>query len=30
MPQWRHLFGAKTFTEVKYNGWWGYYYLDPR
>jgi hypothetical protein len=27
--QWRHLFGPKTFTEVKYTGWWGYYYLDP-
>jgi hypothetical protein len=28
--QWRHLFGARTFAEVKYSGWWGYYYLDPR
>jgi len=28
--QWRHLFGANTFTEVKYTGWWGYYYLDPQ
>ena len=28
--QWRHLFGSKTFTEVKYGGWWGYYYLDPK
>ncbi len=27
--QWRHLFGGSTFTEVKYSGWWGYYYLDP-
>jgi len=27
--QWRHLFGSKTFAEVKYTGWWGYYYLDP-
>jgi hypothetical protein len=27
--QWRHLFGTKTFSEVKYSGWWGYYYLDP-
>lgn len=26
--QWRHLFGSKTFAEVKYTGWWGYYYLD--
>jgi outer membrane receptor protein involved in Fe transport len=28
--QWRHLFGTRTFSEVKYSGWWGYYYLDPR
>jgi hypothetical protein len=27
--QWRHLFGANTFLEVKYLGWWGYFYLDP-
>ncbi len=27
--QWRHLFNSKTFMEVKYTGWWGYYYLDP-
>jgi hypothetical protein len=27
--QWRHLFGTRTFAEVKYSGWWGYYYLDP-
>jgi outer membrane receptor protein involved in Fe transport len=27
--QWRHLFGANTFLEAKYLGWWGYYYLDP-
>jgi Carboxypeptidase regulatory-like domain/TonB dependent receptor len=27
--QWRHLFGSKTFTEVKYTGWWGYYDLNP-
>jgi hypothetical protein len=27
--QWRHLFGANTFLEAKYVGWWGYYYLDP-
>jgi len=27
--QWRHLFGTRTFTEVKYTGWWGYYNLDP-
>ena len=27
--QWRHLFGTRTFAEVKYFGWWGYYYLDP-
>jgi hypothetical protein len=28
--QWRHLFGNRTFMEVKYFGWWGYYYLDPK
>lgn len=28
--QWRHLFSPRTFGEVKYNGWWGYYYLDPK
>ncbi len=27
--QWRHLFGTRTFAEVKYSGWWGYYYTDP-
>jgi hypothetical protein len=27
--QWRHLFGTHTFAEVKYAGWWGYFYLDP-
>jgi hypothetical protein len=27
--QWRHLFGPSTFSEIKYTGWWGYYYLDP-
>jgi hypothetical protein len=27
--QWRHVFGSKTFTEVKYTGWWGYYDLNP-
>ena len=29
LGQWRHLFGSKTFTEVKYNGWWGFYDLNP-
>ncbi len=29
LAQWRHLFGSKTFTEVKYNGWWGFYDLNP-
>jgi hypothetical protein len=28
--QWRHLFSSKTFAELKYTGWWGYYYLDPQ
>jgi outer membrane receptor protein involved in Fe transport len=27
--QWRHLFGSKTFLEIKYNGWTGYYDLNP-
>jgi hypothetical protein len=27
--QWRHLFGSKTFTEVKYTGWWGFFDLNP-
>ena len=27
--QWRHLFGSKTFSEVKYNGWTGFYDLNP-
>jgi len=29
LAQWRHLFGGKTFTEVKYTGWWGFYDLNP-
>jgi hypothetical protein len=29
LAQWRHLFGSKTFTEIKYNGWWGFYDLNP-
>ncbi|MCL4817988.1 MAG: TonB-dependent receptor [Vicinamibacteria bacterium] len=27
--QWRHLFGSRTFSEVKYNGWSGYFDLNP-
>jgi len=27
--QWRHLFGTKTFAEVKYNGWTGFFDLNP-
>ncbi len=30
LAQWRHLFGSKTFTEVKYTGWWGFYDLTPQ
>jgi hypothetical protein len=30
LTQWRHLFGPKTFTEVKYTGWWGFYDLNPK
>ena len=29
LTQWRHLFGSKTFTEIKYTGWWGFYDLNP-
>jgi outer membrane receptor protein involved in Fe transport len=28
--QWRHLFGPKTFMEVKYNGWNGFFDLNPQ
>lgn len=28
--QWRHIFGSKTFSEVKYTGWWGFYDLNPK
>lgn len=27
--QWRHLFGSRTFSEVKYTGWTGYFDLNP-
>jgi len=27
---WRHVFGSRTFSEVKYNGWTGFYDLNPR
>jgi outer membrane receptor protein involved in Fe transport len=27
--QWRHIFGPKTFMEVKYTGWNGFYDLNP-
>ncbi|HET7617422.1 MAG TPA: TonB-dependent receptor [Vicinamibacterales bacterium] len=29
MLQWRHLFNASTFSEVKYTGWTGFYDLNP-
>jgi hypothetical protein len=29
LTQWRHLFGSKTFTEIKYTGWWGFFDLNP-
>jgi hypothetical protein len=29
VASWRHLFGANTFSEVKYTGWWGFYDLNP-
>ena len=28
--QWRHIFGSRTFGELKYQGWWAYDYLDPK
>ncbi|MBX7184764.1 MAG: TonB-dependent receptor [Vicinamibacteria bacterium] len=28
--QWRHIFGSKTFSEVKYTGWTGFYDLNPK
>jgi len=27
--QYRKVFGASTFMEAKYTGWWGYYDLNP-
>ena len=30
LAQWRHLFGSKTFSEIKYTGWWGFYDLNPK
>jgi hypothetical protein len=29
LTQWRRVFGANTFSEVKYTGWWGFYDLNP-
>jgi hypothetical protein len=29
LAQWRHVFGSKTYTEVKYTGWTGYFDLNP-
>jgi hypothetical protein len=30
LTSWRHLFGSKTFTEIKYTGWWGFFDLTPK
>ena len=30
LGQWRHIFGPKTFSEVKYTGWSGFYDLNPK
>ncbi|MEO8362615.1 MAG: TonB-dependent receptor, partial [Vicinamibacteria bacterium] len=30
LGQWRHIFGPKTFSEVKYTGWKGFYDLNPK
>jgi len=27
---WRHLFGSRTFSEIKYTGWWGFYDLSAK
>jgi len=27
---WRHVFGSKTFSEVRYAGWTGFFDLNPR
>lgn len=29
LAQWRHLFGSRTFLEIKYTGWDGYFDLNP-
>jgi hypothetical protein len=29
LGQWRRVFGANTFSEVKYTGWWGFFDLNP-
>ena len=29
LGQWRHVFGSRTFSEVKYTGYWGFYDLNP-
>ncbi|MEO5761088.1 MAG: TonB-dependent receptor, partial [Vicinamibacteria bacterium] len=30
LGQWRHIFGPKTFSEMKYTGWTGFYDLNPK
>ena len=30
LTSWRHLFGPRTFSEIKYTGWWGFYDLSPK
>jgi hypothetical protein len=30
LGQWRHIFGSRTFSEVKYTGWWGFFDLNPK
>lgn len=27
--QWRHLFGSRTFSEIKFTGWTGFFDLNP-
>ena len=30
LTSWRHLFGSRTFSEIKYTGWWGFFDLSPK
>ena len=30
LTSWRHLFGSRTFSEIKYTGYWGFFDLTPK